>query len=112
MANKITTNVYDAIGNTYTTDVHVVHPINLANLSALETEGKAVMKLVFYKTLADKEAGRMPIQTVDNLIDKNIFDGVLEVNNLTDPTTWQLDVQIAVTNKLKEIYGENNVIEL
>lgn len=96
MANKITTTVYDSVGNTYATDVHVDHPANKANIGGLD-QGVAVVEMVFYKTLADKTAGRQPFTPVNNLTDKVNIERVILVDGITDETHVFADCRIGVT---------------
>ena len=110
MANKILTNVQDVIGNDYATDVVVYHPLNKADISVLETQGKVGIIMEFYKSQTDKEAGKQQLKPVDS--EGKELSMLLVVEGITSVADSVTKCQEAVTEHLKGIYGELNVIEI
>ena len=111
MANKITTIVYDNQGNSYQTDVYVTHDANINNqiLEGL----KIPIILNFYKNQASKEAGFQKFSAIKTVENKEPINSFLKEITVQDaPLVSPLVVQGYVTEFLKGIYGENNVVEI
>ena len=112
MAYKITTDVYDNVGNTYTTDVYCEY--DAPTDKEMLADGKVLFLLSYWKTQADKEAGFAMLIAVDNLTDRlpivsfiHQFASVEEADNFN-----KIAADAVCLAWLKGIFGDANVIEL
>jgi hypothetical protein len=110
MAHKILTTVYDTIGNEYTTDVHVSYrsqDVDLMGLDNLMARGR----LTFHKSLEHKNQGFSSFEPIINsteLVTIHQWQKQITVEEaaLVNPTT----IHGYITEYLKGIYGEDNVV--
>lgn len=117
MANKILTNVYDYIGNTYPSDVYVKNDttLNNTNLENLRIN----ISLIFYKSKEDYQDG---FKSFIAIVDKTSKIPIVSFAQMLTPeqamTINPTMVQGFVTDYLKTIYNEdvspavNNVEEV
>lgn len=104
MANKIiNVNVEDKIGNSYQ-ELFVVHDANI-NSQILET-GKLFIMFSYYKSQEAYQNGKMSIPL--NFNNGYLLDLTDEEKKMVSPML----IQTKVTEYLKSIYGEDNVIEI
>ena len=107
MANKITTTVYDACGNSYATDVYVRHNVKLPD--NLDSVLKFLVIFEFYKTETDYNNGRTAIGAVkDNTDWERVKNYMQTITSEQFPNLSNSMIQGFVTTYLESIWGEGN----
>jgi hypothetical protein len=83
---------------------YVEHPLGLADLTKLETEGCITLRLVFWASKEDKEAGFKPIVPIYSKENNVPISLTYGINGITNPVDGLSRAQAEVTAYLQTIY--------